>query len=86
MRESQQLFFGLQFQSRIFEEFQHIVIKNKIVQHYGGFFHYMKVSQPIGRKERILYKPSAEERGRFGTFLYLAAQNFELFSKTFRPK
>jgi hypothetical protein len=53
------LFFGLQLVSKIFEEFQHPTIQTKIVQHFGGFFHRLKVRQPIGRK--ILYKPSAKK-------------------------
>jgi hypothetical protein len=51
MPESQQLFFGLRLVSRIFEEFQHPAIKTKTVQHFGRFFHQIKVRQPIGRKD-----------------------------------
>jgi hypothetical protein len=53
MRESQQLFFGLRFVSRIFEEFQHPAIQTKIVQLFGGLFHQIKVRQPIRRKDFI---------------------------------
>jgi hypothetical protein len=53
MRESQQLFFRLQILSRIFEEFQHPAIQTKIVQHFGGFFHQLKVCQPKGKKDSI---------------------------------
>jgi hypothetical protein len=51
MREGQQLFFGLRLLSRLFEEFQHPAIQTKIVQHFGGFFHQIKVRQPIGKKD-----------------------------------
>jgi hypothetical protein len=46
MRERHQLFFGLQLVSK---EFQHLAIQLKIEQHFGGFFHQIKVHQPIGR-------------------------------------
>jgi hypothetical protein len=38
MRESQQLFLGLQLMSRIFEENQQSEIPGKIEHHFGGFF------------------------------------------------
>jgi hypothetical protein len=41
------------FVSRLFEEYQHPAIQTKIVQHFGGFFHQIKVRQPIGRKDSI---------------------------------
>jgi hypothetical protein len=69
MQESQQLFFGLRLVSRIFEEFQHPPIQTQIVLNFGGFFHPIKVCQPIGRKDSTQ------------AFLYLVAQNCELFSK-----
>ncbi len=53
MRESQQSFFGLWLVIRIFEEFQQPAIQTKIVQHFGGFFHKIKVRQLIGRKDSI---------------------------------
>ncbi len=34
------------------EEFQHPAIRTKLVQHFGGFFHQIKVCQPIGRTEQ----------------------------------
>jgi hypothetical protein len=40
MRERHQLFFGLQLVSK---EFQHPAIQTKIEQHFGGFFHQIKV-------------------------------------------
>jgi hypothetical protein len=48
MRERHQLFFGLQ---RMSKEFQHSEIQTKIEQHFGGFFHYIKVHLPIRRQE-----------------------------------
>jgi hypothetical protein len=30
------------------KEFQHPAIQTKIEQHFGGFFHKIKVSQPVG--------------------------------------
>jgi hypothetical protein len=79
MRESQQLFFRLRLVSRIFEEFQHTAIQTKIVLHFGRFFHQIKVRQPIGRKDSI--QAVCQRMSRLEAFLYLAAQNFELFSK-----
>jgi hypothetical protein len=38
MRESQQLFLGLQHMSRIFEENPQSEIPEKIEHHFGGFF------------------------------------------------
>ncbi len=40
MRESQQLVFGLRLVSK---EFQHFAIQTRIVLHFGGFFHQIKV-------------------------------------------
>jgi hypothetical protein len=53
MRESQQLFFELRLVNRIFEEFQHLAIQTKVVQHFGEYFHQIKVRQPRGRKDSI---------------------------------
>jgi hypothetical protein len=33
------------------KEFQHPAIQTKIEQHFGGFFHQIKVRQPIGRQD-----------------------------------
>jgi hypothetical protein len=63
--------------SRTFEEFQHPAIKTKIVPHFGGFFHQIKVRQPIGRKDTI--QIMCRRSRRLEAFLYEAAQNFELF-------
>ena len=78
MQESQQLFFGLRLVSRIFEEFQQPAIQTKIVQHFGGFFHQMKVRQPIGTKDSI--QTVCRRSWRLYSFLHEAAQNFELLS------
>jgi hypothetical protein len=80
MRESQQLFFGfLWLLSSIFEEFQHPAIQTKIVQHLGEFFRQIIVRQPIGRQDSI--QAVSRKMRRLEVFLYLAAQNLELFSK-----
>jgi hypothetical protein len=46
LRETHQLFFGLRLVSK---EFQHPAIQTKIEQHYGGFFHQIKV--PVERQD-----------------------------------
>jgi hypothetical protein len=79
MRDSQQLFFGLRFMSRIFEVFQHPVIQTKMVQHFGEIFYQIKVRKPIGRKDSI--QAVCRRMRRYEAFLYLRTQNFELFSK-----
>jgi hypothetical protein len=84
MRESQQLFFGLQLVSRIFEEFQHPALQTKIVHHFGGFFHQIKERQPIGRKDSI--QAVCRRMRRLEAFLYLEVQNLELFSKILDKK
>jgi hypothetical protein len=43
--ERHQLFFGLQLVSK---EFQLPAIQTKIEQHFGGYFHQIKVRQPTG--------------------------------------
>jgi hypothetical protein len=75
MRESQQLFLGLRLVSK---EFHHSVIQTKIEQNFGGFFHHIKVRQPILRKESK--QTVIQTSRRLDSFLYEAAQNFELFS------
>ncbi len=49
-----------------------------VEQHFGGFFHQIKVCQPIGRKDS-LQTVNRVSRG-LDLFLHEAAQNFELFS------
>jgi hypothetical protein len=75
MRERHQLFFGLQLVSK---EFQHSAIQTKIEQHSGGFFHQIKVGQPIGRQDsmQIVIRTSR----RLDSFLHEAAHNLEVFS------
>jgi hypothetical protein len=51
MRESQQLFLGLQLVNRIFEENQQSAIQIKIEQNFGEIFQQIKVRQPIARKD-----------------------------------
>jgi hypothetical protein len=50
MRERHHFFFGLRLVS---EEFLHLAIQTKIEEHFGGFFHQIKVRQPIGRHESM---------------------------------
>ncbi len=77
MRESQQLFVGLRLVSRKFEENQHSAIQTKIEHHFGGFFQQIKGRQPIRSKDsKQTVIPTS---WRLDSFLYEAAQNFELF-------
>jgi hypothetical protein len=73
MRERHQLFFGLQLVSK---EIQHLAIQTKKEQHFGGFFHRIKVCQPT--EDRILCKLRTSRR--LDSFLHEAAQNFEVVS------
>jgi hypothetical protein len=75
MRERHQLFFGLRLLSK---EFQHPAIQTKIEQHFGGFFHQVKVHQPIGRQDSM--QTMIRTSRRLDSFLHEAAQNFEVFS------
>jgi hypothetical protein len=50
MQERHQLFFGLQVVSKAF---QHPAIPTIILQHIDGFFHQIKVQQPIGRNDSM---------------------------------
>jgi hypothetical protein len=78
MPESQQLLFGSRLVSRISEEFQHPTIQTKIVQPFGGFFQQIKLRHPEGRKDSI--QTVIRTSRRLDSFLYEAAQNFEVFS------
>jgi hypothetical protein len=49
-RRNYQLFFGLQLVSK---EFHHSAIQTKIEQNFGGFFHEIKVRQPIGGQDSL---------------------------------
>ncbi len=75
LRESQQLFLRLWLVS---EENQQSTIQTKIEHHFGGFFQQIKGRQPIGRKDsKQTVIPTSM---RLDSFLYEAAQIFELFS------
>jgi hypothetical protein len=50
MQERHQFFFGLRLVSK---EFQHPAILTKIEQHFGGYFHQIKVPQPIERQDSM---------------------------------
>jgi hypothetical protein len=50
MRERHQLIFGLRLMSK---EFKHLAIQTKIEQQFGGFFHQIKVRQPIERQDSM---------------------------------
>ncbi len=50
MWERHPLFFGLQLASK---GFQHPAMQTKIEQHFGGFFHQIKVLQPIERQDSM---------------------------------
>ncbi len=65
-------------ESRIFEENQQSAIQTEIELNFGGIFQQIKVRQPIGRKDSIQNVISKSRR--LDSFLYEAAQNFELFS------
>ncbi len=58
MRERHQLFFGLQLVSK---QFQHPAIQTKIEQHFGGFFHEIKMRQPLGTQDSM--QPWSEQAG-----------------------
>ncbi len=74
--EETTLFFELWLMS---EEFQHPTIQTKIVQSFGRFFHQIKMHRPIGRKDSIqTVIPTCR---RLDSFLYEAAENFEVISK-----
>jgi hypothetical protein len=44
----------------------------------GGFFHQIKVRQPIGRQDSM--QTMIRTSRRLDSFLHVAAQNFEVFS------
>jgi hypothetical protein len=52
--------------------------QTKIEQHFGGFFHQIKVRQPIGRQDSM--QTVIRTSRRLDSFLHEAAQNFEVFS------
>jgi hypothetical protein len=60
------------------KEFQHPAIQTKKEQHFGRFFHQIKVRQPKGRQDSM---PTVIRTSRrMDSFLHEAAQNFEVFS------
>jgi hypothetical protein len=71
MREIHKLFFGLRLVSK---EFQQLTIQTKIEQHFGGFFHKVKVRQPIGRQDSM--QTVIRTSRRMDSFLHEAALNF----------
>jgi hypothetical protein len=73
--ERKQLFFGLRLVSK---EFQHPTIQTKTAQHFGGFFHQIKMRQPIERKDSI--KTVIRRSRRLDLSLYEVVQNFEVVS------
>jgi hypothetical protein len=60
------------------KKFQHSATQTKIEQHFGGFFHQMKVRQPIGRQDSM--QTVNRTSRRLDSLLHEAAQNFELLS------
>jgi hypothetical protein len=70
--------------SRIFEEFKQPTIQTKVVQHFGGFFHQIKVRQTIGRKDSI--QAACRRMRRLEAFLYLAAQYYFNSFRKFKIK
>jgi hypothetical protein len=74
-RQQLQLFFGLRLVS---EEFQYPAIQTKTMESFGRLFHQIKVGQPIGRKDSI--QTVIRTSRRLDSFLYEAAQNFEVVS------
>jgi hypothetical protein len=75
MRERHHWFFGLLLVSK---EFKHPSIQTKIEQNFSGFFHQVKVRQPIGREDSM--QNVTRRSRRLDSFLHEAAQNFEVFS------
>ena len=74
MRERHPVFFGLRLMSK---EFQHPAIQTKIEQHFGGFFHQIKVRQPIERQDSM--QTVIRTSRRLDSYLHEGAQNFEVF-------
>ncbi len=75
MWERHQLFCGLRLASK---KFHHSASQTKIDLHIGGFFHQMKVRQPIGRQDSM--QTVIRTSRRLDSFFHKAAQNFELLS------
>jgi hypothetical protein len=77
MPECQQLFFGLWLVSRIFVEFNIPQSNHNIVKPFGEFFQQIKMHQPLERKDSV--QTVIPTSRRLNSFLYEAAQNFEVF-------
>jgi hypothetical protein len=75
MRERHQLFYGLRLAGK---KCHHSATRAKIEQHFGGFFHQIKVRQPIGRQHSMQTVKGTSRR--LGSILHEAAQNFEVVS------
>jgi hypothetical protein len=75
MREIHQLIFGLRLASK---KFLHSATQTKTELHCGGFFHQMKVRQPIGRQDSM--QTVNRTSRRLDSFFHEAAQNYGLLS------
>jgi hypothetical protein len=60
------------------KKFHHSATQTKIELYSGGFFHQMKVRQPIGRQDSM--QTVNRTSRRLDSFLLEVAQNFELLS------
>ncbi len=73
MRERHQFFFGLRLVSK---EFHYPTIQTKIEQHFGGFFHQIKV---IGRQDSM--QTVIWTSRRLDSFLHEALRTFQIFKR-----
>ncbi len=71
------MFFGLRLASI---ELQQPAIQTQLEQHFGGFFHPIKVCQPIERQYMYSMQTVIRTSRTVDSFLHEAAQNFEVFS------
>jgi hypothetical protein len=60
------------------KEFQHHAIQTKKEQHFGGFFHQIRVRPQIGWQDSM--QTMIQTSRRLNSFLHEAAQDFEIFS------
>jgi hypothetical protein len=74
MWERYQLLFGLRLVSK---EPHHFVIQTKIELHFGGFFHQIKVRQPIERQDSM--QTVIRTSRRLESFLHEAAQTLNSY-------
>ncbi len=70
--ESIQFSFGRRLVCRILDEIKQPAVQTKGVQHFGVFFHQIKVCQRIGRKDHL--HAACRRMRRLEAFLYLAGQ------------